>query len=557
MNNTQKVLLGFFIALLLNACGGGGEESNNQAPENGSALFLNFQQVKMFSFTWSDVEDATFYRLSEDPDGISGFTQISNDIPQGTEKFDIEVPLFKRTNAVYLLESCNSVDCTSSSESIISIGSNLAEGVGYFKAGNNNDTSNGTQNRSFGAAIAISEDGSTMAVGAPSFGGILPAGQGDAPPDSGGVYIFAKSDNDLGWVQQEFLVASNANPDDRFGTSVALSADGNTLAVGATGEDSNANGVGGDQSDNNAESSGAAYVFKRDGTEWVQEEYLKPTLAPGALFGTSIDISDDGNTISVGAPGNSSITGSVVRFERDENIWRDQGALFAGSGLIGNLFGKAHALSGDGNTLVASTSKSLNFETGEVSDTDLIYVSTDEAFSGILGSNTEEGDNFGHAVAINSDGTTIAVTARFEGSSATGIDGDETDNTSRNSGALYIFDKDENNSFIWNQAAYIKASNSQAEDFFGTSVAISDDGNTVVVGAESEDGGSNGLSFDLLNNEISKSGAAYVFTRIDGSFIQTSYLKASNPGRRDNFGESVAISGDAKYYRCRNKPRRE
>jgi hypothetical protein len=76
---------------------------------------------------------------------------------------------------------------------------------------------------------------------------------------SGAVYVFTRSG--ASWTQQAYVKASNTGADDQFGWSVALSADGNTLAVGAVGEDSNAMGVNGDQTNNSASYSGAVYLY--------------------------------------------------------------------------------------------------------------------------------------------------------------------------------------------------------------------------------------------------------------------------------------------------------
>ena len=92
------------------------------------------------------------------------------------------------------------------------------------------------------------------------------------------------------------------------------------------------------------------------------------------------------------------------------------------------------------------------------------------------------------------------------------------------------------------QQAYLKASNTDASDLFGYSVAISDD--TVVVGSQTEDSNATGINGDQSNNARVDSGAVYVFTRSGTTWSQQAYLKASNTGRGDIFGYSVAISGD-------------
>jgi hypothetical protein len=93
------------------------------------------------------------------------------------------------------------------------------------------------------------------------------------------------------------------------------------------------------------------------------------------------------------------------------------------------------------------------------------------------------------------------------------------------------------------QQAYLKASNTGGGDVFGSSVAIS--GDTVVVGAASEDSSATGVGGNQSDNSAGDSGAAYVFVRSGTTWSQQAYLKASNTGASDRFGYSVAISGDS------------
>ncbi|MBN1538004.1 MAG: FG-GAP repeat protein, partial [Anaerolineales bacterium] len=136
-------------------------------------------------------------------------------------------------------------------------------------------------------------------------------------------------------------------------------------------------------------------------------------------------------------------------------------------------------------------------------------------------SNTGSEDLFGRSVAVSGD--TVVVGATGEASSATGVDGDQTDNSASGSGAAYVFVR---SSGVWSQQAYLKASNTGANDFFGGSVAIS--GDTVVVGAMHEDSSATGVDGDQTNNSADASGAAYVFVRSNGDWSQQAYLKASN-----------------------------
>jgi hypothetical protein len=118
----------------------------------------------------------------------------------------------------------------------------------------------------------------------------------------------------------------------------------------------------------------------------------------------------------------------------------------------------------------------------------------------IKASNTEAGDGF-RAVAL--DGDTLAVGAGGEDSSATGVNGDQDDNSADDSGAVYVFTRDASGD--WSQQAYIKASNTEAGDGFR---AVALDGETLVVGAPDEDSSVNG---DQADNSASRSGAVYVF----------------------------------------------
>ncbi len=152
-------------------------------------------------------------------------------------------------------------------------------------------------------------------------------------------------------------------------------------------------------------------------------------------------------------------------------------------------------------------------------------------------SNTGAGDSFGHSVAISGD--TVVVGAFQEDSKAKSVNGNQSDNTSSNSGAAYVFVR---SGTAWTQQAYLKAFNTDIFDNFGYSVAIS--GDTVVVGAPLEDSPDTGVNGSGFINTFLNSGAAYVFVRTGTAWAQQAYLKASNTDSGDNFGYSVAVSGD-------------
>jgi FG-GAP repeat len=293
--------------------------------------------------------------------------------------------------------------------------------------------------------------------------------------------------------QQAYLKASNTETNDTFGSSVAIS--GNSVVVGAPYEDSNAKGVNGDQNNNSATWAGAAYVFIRSGTTWRQQAYLKASnTEAGDKFGYSVAIS--GNTVVVGALDEDSNATGVNGIQNNNSAARS---------------GAVYVFTRSGTTW------------------------SQQAY--LKSSNTDAYDNFGSPVAIS--GNTVVVGAWAEASNATGVNGDQSDDSADASGAAYVFTR---SGTTWSQQAYLKASNTEANDLFSTSVAVSL--NTVVVGALYEDSNATGVDGDQNDNTATDSGAAYVFTRSGTTWSQQAYLKASNTGAYDDFGDSVAISGD-------------
>jgi hypothetical protein len=151
-------------------------------------------------------------------------------------------------------------------------------------------------------------------------------------------------------------------------------------------------------------------------------------------------------------------------------------------------------------------------------------------------SNTEADDNFGQSVSISGD--TIVVGAYLEDSSATGVNGDQTNNGVTNGGAAYVFVRHVD---TWEQQAYLKASNTHTY-WFGVKVSIS--GYTIAVSTPGESSNVTGVNGDPNNDGAHNSGAVYVFARDGDTWTQQAYLKASNTESEDYFGHSVSISGD-------------
>ena len=134
------------------------------------------------------------------------------------------------------------------------------------------------------------------------------------------------------------------------------------------------------------------------------------------------------------------------------------------------------------------------------------------------------------------------ITGAFlEDGAATGVNGNQNDNSADNSGAVYVFVR---SGELWQQQAYIKASNTGEDDSFGMAVSLSADGNTLAVGTTREDSAATGINGNQNDDSVEQAGAAYVFTRSAGLWQQQAYIKASNNEFEDGFGRAVSLSAD-------------
>lgn len=388
--------------------------------------------------------------------------------------------------------------------------------------------------------------------------------------------------------QIAYLKASNAEAGDHFGNggtlfgdSVAISGDGNTIAIGAPQESSGAKGVNGNQSDNSVYGSGAVYVFARTGGGWSQQAYVKASN-PGLndSFGHVVVLSADGNTMAVsayyeasnatgvnGAQADDSIpqAGAVYVFTRRGTTWSQQAYIKAsntgeaGKGDEfgdGDQFGFSLAISDDGNTIAVGANAEDSVATGingnqadnskQSAGAVYVFAHTGDTWrqqAYVKSANTDQGVQFGYAVALSADGNTLAASSFDERGSSRTING-PYDSMRNGSGAVYIFTR---SGGTWAQQAYLKASNAEQADSLGVAVALSDDGNTVLAGALDEDclaAGVNPPGCDHDRELDSSAGAAYVFVRSATTWTQQAFLKASNTGREDWFASRIAISGD-------------
>lgn len=353
-------------------------------------------------------------------------------------------------------------------------------------------------------------------------------------------------------IQEAYVKASNTETNDGFGgtsenilspipgnaASVAVS--GDWMAVGARGEDS-ANGV---QIDNSAAESGAVYLFRRVGSVWSQEMYIKaPDIDANDQFGRAVAM--DGDTLAVGAPREDSSSagnpaddaapdsGAVYIYRYDGAAWNLEAYLKASPIAAGDLFGGAVALQGD-VLVVGATGHD-----GAVTDSGAAFVfrrsGTTWTQEAVLKASSEITDSFfGTSVALNGDAIVVGAWRETDG---TVIDSPLP--ASPKSGAAYVFRRA---GTAWSQEARFQPPAVEDGDEFGYSVAIH--GDVVAVGAPFEDSGSTGIDGDAANNTINGAGAVYIFRRSSGVWSQDAYVK---PGHQLNnsmgFGTAVALRG--------------
>ena len=357
--------------------------------------------------------------------------------------------------------------------------------------------SDGVADDHFGLSVSI--DGNTALVGA--------YGDDDNGSISGSAYIFRFDGSS--WVEETKLLPSDGAADDYFGYSVAI--DGNTALVGAYCDD------------DNGSKSGSAYIFTPnsiDPNNWDQQAKLTaPDGAAIDYFGESVSISGDYAIIGAyGDDDNGSASGSAYIFRYDGSNWVQQEKLLASDGTMSDYFGGSVAI--DGNTALvgangdddngSSSGSAYIFTPNEIDpnnwDQQAKLTATDGAAS----------DLFGYSVSICGDYAIVG--AHLD------------DDKGYNSGSAYIFTPNSIDPNNWDQQAKLTASDGASSDYFGYSVAIDD--NTSLVGAYRED--DNGYD----------SGSAYVFHFDGSSWVQQDKLLAPDGAYEDYFGYSVAINGN-------------
>jgi hypothetical protein len=543
---------------------------NTQQPNTENTLnfkIKEFDKIKTFSFEWAKDPNASYYRLLEKLEGKNSYWPVARIDDTNTSSYEYTPALIALVGATYVLEACGSDDqCVWSNQ--VKTKRLINKGIGYFKASNS-----GTSDH-FGQSVSLSADGKTLAVGAwreaSGYKGILSGTQIDSNDNNdphnkntGAVYIFSLKDN--GWAQQAYITPENVGSKDYFGYSVSLSANGDTLAVGATGEDSHVSkrtkldddtyiitGDNRDYSDlsdeeknqykNHGKNSGAVYTFKRLDSEWQKSHFIKPdSVEIDANFGSVVDLSADGKTLAVGARdggGDEKKHGTAYIFSFKKTEWT-QDQIFVGKNKKENdNFGFAVDLSGNGKVLAV----------GAYSEEDEDDINNNGGVAYIFRQNSngtwpagyerrfvgqKQTGYFGHAVGLNYQGDILAIGARGAGDSS-----------------VYIYTHTHKNS-TWEayQQNPLYAANGDLSDAFGASLSFSDDGTQLLVGASGESSGASGvysqqdpnIADKASDNSLYANGAVYLFILSNSTWQQKAYIK---PARHQ---ENIS-KGGANYY---------
>jgi len=339
-------------------------------------------------------------------------------------------------------------------------------------------------------ALIISISGDVVVVGAPQ--------DDDSGSDSGSAYVYRF--NGTTWVEEQKLVASDSAAGDFFG--IRVSVNGDVAVVSAIGDD--------DKGDD----SGSAYIFRHNGSMWVEEQKL--TATDGAAFdnfGSSVSVSGDVAVVSAYRDeDNGNDSGSAYIFRFNGSMWVEEQKLTATDGAASDIFGSSVSVSGDVVVVVAPQDDDSGSDSGSA----YVY-----RFNGatwveeqkLTASDGAAFDNFGSSVSVSGD---VAVVSAYQ-----------DDDNGGNAGSAYIF---RYNGAMWVEEQKLLASDGAADDQFGISVSVS--GDLAVVGAFLDD------------DRGASSGSAYVY-RFDGiAWVEEQKLTATDGEANDGFGYSVSVSGD-------------
>lgn len=340
-----------------------------------------------------------------------------------------------------------------------------------------------------GTSVAVSADGNTAVVGAPSDNSNM-----------GAAWIFVR--NGLIWSQQGGkLTGTGAVGAAKQGISVAISADGNTVAVGGSLDNT---------------SKGAVWVYNRSGTTWTQQgsKLVGAGAVGNAQQGSSVSISADGNIVAIGGLADNTYAGATWIFTRVGGVWSQQGNKLVGTGMVGKARqGCSVALSSDGSNLVVG-----GYNDNNRRGSCWIFIRNGNTWSQqgskLIGSGGSTDAYQGWSVAISANGNTV-------------MSGGPGDNSLR--GAAWAFTR---SGGVWyQQGGKIVGTLFSGASRQGSAVSLSADGNTAIIGGATDNANKGamwtckrtGTTWNQQGQKLTGSGAS-------GSAKQSTSLALSSTG---------------------------
>jgi hypothetical protein len=335
-----------------------------------------------------------------------------------------------------------------------------------------------------GSSVSVSADGNTAIIGAP----------GDNS-NAGAAWVYTRSGTT--WTQQAKLVGTGNTGAARQGSSVSLSADGNTAVIGGPADNTGA---------------GAVWVFTRSGSTWTQQgDKLTGTGAIGAAQqGIQVAVSGDGNTIASGGFADDAYAGAVWTFVRYGTSWAQLGDKLIGSGAVGKARqGSAVSLNQDGSRLLEGGYQDNNRQGAA-----WIYERTDCGWMQqglkLVGTGGTAQAWQGYSVSLSADGNTA-------------VSGGSSDNSLAGAAWVYTYAGG-----AWTQQTRLVGTQAAGAARQGTAVTLSADGNTIMVGGQGDD---------------SNKGAVWVYKKSGPNWTQQgAKIKGSNATGAAKQGSSVSVS---------------
>lgn len=364
--------------------------------------------------------------------------------------------------------------------------------------------SNSTGGNYYGSSVALSADGNTMAAAVSYV-------SGSSNQANGAVRILTKSAG--AWSQSASIITPDSSSDDYFDYSLSLSSDGTILVVGMMSADST------------YADEGKVYVYRLSGGSWsLSQTISNQSAGVDDNFGASVAVSGNGQVIVVGAPrgdksGVYTNSGAVFTYVYDGSTFVYAQKLYGSDSSTDDVFGASVAVSYDGNYIAVGS-------VGEYTSTNpqgTVYVfyraSTLWAQQQkITAAQAAAGNYFGHSVSMSADGFTLAI-----GSSSA------DDSNTADLSSVTVFKRTGSTWAV--EGNLLKSSSSSTAEYFGHSVSVSFDGDTVLAGV---------WEGDTVSS--TESGSAYVFRRSSGSWSQVQRIVSSDTDLAPYFGYAVAVA---------------